>query len=79
MISSHTNLPNWFTLKTYSKPTTWSMFAMQQSPITSMNTQPHWRNTSLQTTQNSTLWILNERLEMMWHVKFNPIKSVPPL
>ena len=67
MRSSHIKLSNYFTLKTYSlEPITWSTFVMQQSSITLVNTsQLRWRDVDLQTIQNSTLWILLERLEMV--------------
>ena len=50
MRSSYKDLPNYFTLKTYSPiPTTWSTFATQQPPITLVDTlQSHWKDEGLQ-------------------------------
>ena len=68
MRTCYTNLPCYFTIKTYSLvPTTWSMFVMQQSPNAPMNMfQPHWRDAGLQTTLDSMFGMCDERLRMVW-------------
>ena len=77
---NHTNLSGCFTIKTCSPyPTTWSMSTTQQSPIALVNTpQPCWKDAGLSTTQDSTLWILLERLGMVWQVRLTLLMNVPP-
>ena len=78
MRTCYTNLPCYFTLKTYSPvPTPWSMFVMQQSSNAPMNMfQPHWRDPGLQTTLGSMFGMHDERSRMGWQGRL--IKSVIP-